>query len=86
MFEQFEKIGKDALEDLKKVTGLRSLEEFRIKYLSRKGQITQMLSQIGRIPKEHKPAAGQLTNKIKKEVAQAFEKLKYSNKKGGRND
>ncbi len=76
MLEQFKKTGKDALADLKKVTDLRTLEEFRIKYLGRKGQIIQMLSQIGKLPPEQKPLAGQLANKIKKEVTKAFEELK----------
>ncbi|HUU20713.1 MAG TPA: phenylalanine--tRNA ligase subunit alpha [Sedimentisphaerales bacterium] len=76
MLEQFKKTGKEALADLKKVTDLRTLEEFRIKYLSRKGQIIQMLSQIGKLPPEQKPQAGQLANKVKKEVTKAFEELK----------
>ncbi len=76
MLEQFEKIGKDALANLKEVADLAGLEDFRIKYLGRKGQITQMLSQIGRFPAEQKPQAGQLANKIKKEVTEAFEQLK----------
>ena len=76
MLEQFEKTGKDALADLKKVTDLTALEEFRIKYLGRKGQITQMLSQIGKLPGRQKPQAGQLANKIKKEVTDAFEQRK----------
>ena len=67
MLEQFEKIGKDALADLKKVTDLAALEEYRIKYLSRKGQVTQMLSQIGRFPAEQRPQAGQVANKVKEQ-------------------
>ncbi len=76
MLEQFKKTGKEALADLKNVTDLATLEEFRIKYLSRKGRITRMLSQIGALPREEKPKAGQLANKIKNEVSEAFEKLK----------
>ena len=76
MLEQFKKTGKEALADLKKVTDLAALEEFRIKYLSRKGQIIQMLSQIGKMSPEEKPQAGQFANKIKKEVPKAFEQLK----------
>ena len=76
MLEQFEKIGKEALAGLKKVTDLAVLEEFRIKYLGRKGQVTQMLSQIGQFPADQRPQAGQLANKIKKEVSDAFERLK----------
>jgi phenylalanyl-tRNA synthetase alpha chain len=76
MLEQFEKIERDALTELKKVTDLSTLEQFRIKYLSRKGQIIQMLSQIGKLSSEEKPKAGQLANKVKNEVSEAFEKLK----------
>ena len=76
MLEQFEKIGKDSLAGLKKITDLASLEDFRIKYLARKGQITRMLSRIGEFPPEQKPRAGQLANKIKKDVTEAFEQLK----------
>jgi phenylalanyl-tRNA synthetase alpha chain len=76
MLEQFEKIGKDALAELKNVTDLKTLEEYRIKYLGRKGQVTQMLRQIGKFPPEQKSQAGQLANKIKKDVTAAFEQLK----------
>jgi len=78
MLEQFEKIGKDALGDLKKVADLKALEDFRIKYLGRKGQIIQILSQIGKLPSEQKPRAGRLANKIRKEVTEVFEQLKKS--------
>ncbi|MFC1739012.1 phenylalanine--tRNA ligase subunit alpha [Planctomycetota bacterium] len=76
MLEQFEKIGKDALVDLKRINELEVLEKFRIKYLGRKGQITQMLSQIGRFPAEQRPQAGQLANKTKKQVTESFDELK----------
>ena len=78
MLEQFEKIGKGALAALKKVKDTAELEDFRIKYLARKGQITQMLSHVGQFPPEQRRAAGQLANKIKKEVTGAFEQLKTS--------
>jgi len=78
ILEQFKTVGKSALEDLKKVADLAALEDFRVKYLGRKGQITQMLSQISRLPAQQRPAAGKLANKIKKEVSQAFEDFKKS--------
>ena len=78
MLEQFKKTGKEALVELKKVSELEALEQFRIKYLSRKGRITQMLGEIGKLPRDLKPEAGQLANKVKNEVTQAFEQLKNS--------
>ena len=76
MLEQFEQLGKQALEDLAKVRDLKALEEFRIKYLGRKGLIMQMLSEVGSLPREEKPRAGQLANRAKNEVMAAFEKWK----------
>ncbi|MHC4364645.1 MAG: phenylalanine--tRNA ligase subunit alpha [Planctomycetota bacterium] len=78
MLEQFEKIRKEASEALQKVADIAALEEFRIKYLARKGQITRMLSEIGGLGPKEKPAAGQVANKIKTEVTEAFERLKKS--------
>jgi phenylalanyl-tRNA synthetase alpha chain len=76
MLDQFEKLGLEALEALKKVKDLSGLEDFRLKFLSRKGLIQQMLSQVGKCPADIKPQAGQIANKIKKEVTEAFENLK----------
>jgi len=76
--ERFEKIGESALAELKKVADKAGLEEFRIKYLGRKGEVTQMLSQIGQFAAEQRRDAGQLANKVKKEVTAAFEQLKSS--------
>jgi phenylalanyl-tRNA synthetase alpha chain len=78
MLEQLEKIGKDAITALKKITDAEALEDFRIKYLGRKGRITQMLSQIGQLPSGQRRAAGRLANKAKKEITEAFEQLKKS--------
>ena len=76
MLEQFEQTGSDALAELQKVGDPAALEDYRIKYLGRKGLITQLLSQIGKLPPEQKPQAGQLANRIKKDVTRAFEQLK----------
>jgi phenylalanyl-tRNA synthetase alpha chain len=78
MLEQFEKIGEQALAELQEVADLAALEQFRIKYLGRKGQVTRMLSQIGKFPPDQKPKAGQLANRVKKDVGGAFEKKKKS--------
>ncbi|MHC4195281.1 MAG: phenylalanine--tRNA ligase subunit alpha [Planctomycetota bacterium] len=78
MLEQFEKMGVDALAALNEIKDEAALEQFRIKYLGKKGQITRMLTQIGSFTPEQKPKAGQLANKIKKEVTEAFEQLKKS--------
>jgi phenylalanyl-tRNA synthetase alpha chain len=76
MLEQFEQVGTQALAELAQVNDPKALEDFRIKYLGRKGAVIQLLSQLGGLPKEDKPKAGQLANKIKKDVTAAFEQRK----------
>jgi phenylalanyl-tRNA synthetase alpha chain len=76
MLEQFEQAGKQALADLEQVKDLKALEDFRIKYLSRKGTIMLLLNEVGRLPREQKPQAGQLANKTKNDVTAAFEQRK----------
>jgi phenylalanyl-tRNA synthetase alpha chain len=58
MLEKFENIYQQALDDLKKVIDLDTLEQFRMKYLARKGQLTQMLTNLGKLPREQRPKAG----------------------------
>ncbi len=75
MLNKFETIGKEAIEELNRVNDAQSLEDYRIKYLGRKGLITGMLSQIGQFPPEQRAQAGQLVNEIKKKVDAEFKKL-----------
>ncbi|HBG27315.1 MAG: phenylalanine--tRNA ligase subunit alpha [Planctomycetes bacterium GWF2_41_51] len=78
MLDTFKQIGKEALESLKTVTTPEELEQFRIRFLARKGAVTDMLSKIGSFPAEQKKDAGALANKIKQEVTLAFEQVKNS--------
>ena len=72
ILEQFKAAGEKALAELKQVRNLEDLEQYRIRYLSRKGEITSLLGQLGKLPKEIKPQAGKLANQIKNQVNQAF--------------
>ncbi len=73
MLEQFEQIGNAATKDLEAITSPDELEAFRVKYLGRKGLVVNMLSQIGSLPPEQKKAGGQLANRIKGQVTEAFD-------------
>ncbi|HDS85594.1 MAG TPA: phenylalanine--tRNA ligase subunit alpha [Phycisphaerales bacterium] len=73
---EFSQIGDQALSELKAVQDADALEAWRVKYLGRKGQVTQMLSQIGKLAPEDRREGGQLANRVKQEVTAAFESLK----------
>jgi phenylalanyl-tRNA synthetase alpha chain len=76
MLDKFEQIGKEALDAIKSVKDSAALEDFRIKYLGKKGLVSGMLSQIGKLAAEERKQGGQLANSIKKQVTAAFDELK----------
>jgi phenylalanyl-tRNA synthetase alpha chain len=84
MLEQFEQIGAQALAELQSVQDLKALEDFRIKYLGRKGLILGLLSEVGKLPREEKPRGGQLANKAKNDVTAAFEERKKALEETGK--
>jgi len=73
--EQFKAAGEKALDVLRQVKNAAELENFRLEYLSRKGKITDLLGELGKLPKEVKPQAGKLANEIKNAVQTAFKEL-----------
>ncbi len=48
------------------------LEEFRVKFLGRKGLLSSTMKQLGQVAKEDRPRLGQLANDIKKGVEGLF--------------
>ena len=52
------------------------LEELRITYLSKKGKIQELMNQMKELPKEEKPAFGQMVNDLKKVISEAIDSRK----------
>lgn len=52
---------------------LTSLEALRVKLLGKKGVLTAQLQQLGKLPPEQRPAAGQQINQAKKKFQDALE-------------
>lgn len=50
------------------------IEELKVEFLGRKGRLTLILRSVGNLPPDERPAAGQLTNAVKKEIEAAFER------------
>lgn len=65
MKQEIEKIRTQALEELKKVKTLDDFRNLEVKYLGRKGELTNLLRGIKNLPLNKKPAAGQALNKAK---------------------
>ena len=80
MKQQLSKICEDALLELSSATDLAKLEELRVKYLGKKGELTAILKQMGGLSAEERPIIGQLANevrgKIEEKIAECQKDLK----------
>ena len=69
-----------------KIETADQLEEYRQKYLSKKGKIQSLFADFKNIPKEEKPAVGQMVNVLKNQAQEIYNTLKSglgSTKEGG---
>ena len=73
MKETLERIRREALEALEQTGAAQDLDALRVKYLGKKGELTAVLKQMGRLSAEERPAMGQLANEVRAAVETALE-------------
>ena len=73
MKEQLAKIRAEALSAFEGVKDAAALDELRVKYLGKKGELTAVLKQMGRLSAEERPAMGQLANEVRAALESALE-------------
>jgi phenylalanyl-tRNA synthetase alpha chain len=65
-----------ALEETAGAADVVQLDSVRVSYLGKKGQLTEQLKQLGRLPADQRPKAGQAINEAKQRLAAAIEARK----------
>ena len=73
MKEQLQNIKQQALEALQQADTPAALEELRIRFLGKKGEVTAVLKQMGKLSAEERPIMGQLANSVRAEIEQNLE-------------
>ena len=73
MKEQLEAIRKGALESIGAAQDTAGLDALRVKYLGKKGELTAVLKQMGKLPAELRPVMGQLANDVRASLEKALE-------------
>ncbi|MCB1756662.1 MAG: phenylalanine--tRNA ligase subunit alpha [Gammaproteobacteria bacterium] len=63
----------DATADIASATDLRELDTVRVKYLGKKGLVTEQLKSLGSLPASEKPAAGNAINVLKRQIAEQID-------------
>ncbi|EOD00923.1 phenylalanine--tRNA ligase subunit alpha [Caldisalinibacter kiritimatiensis] len=85
MKEKLLQIKENALKELSASSSLDEIEQIRIKYLGKKGELTQVLRSMGKLSKEERPIVGKMANEVRgviqKELEEVKERIKTDIKK-----
>ena len=76
MKQQLEQIRISALEALEAAATPAALEELRVKLLGKKGELTAVLKQMGKLSAEERPVMGQLANTVRAQIEEKLESRK----------
>ena len=72
MKETLEQIRREALAALSETKTAADLEALRVRYLGKKGELTALLKQMGRLSAEERPVMGQLANEVREALTEAL--------------
>ena len=73
MLESLREASRQAIEE---AVDMDSLEALRVRYLGKKGELTAILKQMGKLSAEERPVIGQLANEIRGELESEIESRK----------
>ncbi len=74
MKQQLTQIKQSALSALSAVNTAAELDEVRVRFLGKKGELTAILKQMGSLSPEERPLVGQLVNEVRSELEESISK------------
>jgi len=76
MKEKLEQIRSLALKYMDDISNLKELDDLRIKFLGKKGELTKVLRDMGKLSPEERPVMGKLANNIRSEIEEEINSTK----------
>ena len=73
MKHQLEQIRRSAMQDLDQASDPAALEDLRVRLLGKKGELTAVLKQMGKLSAEERPLIGQLANQVRADIESHLE-------------
>jgi phenylalanyl-tRNA synthetase alpha chain len=73
MISELEELLSNALRELEAVTQDKDLESWRVRYLGKKSQLTNILRGLAKLPMKERKRVGSLANRIKTELESSYE-------------
>ena len=76
MKKLLEDLREKAMDELTRAEDAAALESIRVKYLGKKGELTAILKQMGKLSAEERPVMGQLANDVRSEMEHQLDEKK----------
>ena len=73
MKELMQSLREASLKAISESDSPESVEALRVRYLGKKGELTAILRQMGKLSPEERPVMGQLANQLRSEIEEAIE-------------
>lgn len=78
MKQELQRIKEVALTAIKAATDQQALQDVRVKYLGKKGEVTALLKGLGKLSPEERPKMGALVNAVRETLEAELDKIKSS--------
>ncbi|WP_430536152.1 phenylalanine--tRNA ligase subunit alpha [Listeria rocourtiae] len=73
MLDQLEQLKQEAVKEIAAVESLETLNDLRVKYLGKKGPMTEIMKQMGKLSAEERPKVGAIANEVREELTNAIQ-------------
>jgi len=74
--ENLDALVSQALDAIEQAADVNALEQIRVQYLGKKGELTQVMKTLGNIPAEERPKVGAMVNEAKERVSSVLNSRK----------
>ena len=81
MKEQLESIREAARQELAKIESRAGLDAARVRFLGKKGELTAVLKQMGKLTAEERPVIGQLANEVRAILSRLWKHARRSSRR-----
>lgn len=72
MQTRLQEMKQTALGQISQAADAQQLQDLRVKYLGKKGELTELLRSMGSLSAEERPVVGQLVNEVREALDEAF--------------
>ena len=81
MEENIKNIKESSIKEITESKDLKTLNDLRVKYLGKKGEMTLVLRGMGKLSPEERPVIGRLVNKVRDELENLIQEKEKELKK-----